>query len=420
MKFEFSFLIIFILTTEIFTQNNSLLEKTQISTVGTIEQIGQWNSTGQTTSLYISNNLAFITNNNKLEIIDISLPSSPQLISEKTLSSAFICEDIVGNSNKIFLANNRTIYAFDISDPNNPDSVASIKLDAIISDLFISNNFLYVIASYDFYILDISTNNTINILAKLSLPESSLGLTRFDVKENLAFIASWAEGIFIVDIEDSQNPKLQGRFLENSYFVFVEGSQAYVADFENLYILDITDTMLPSILLEKNVNGIRNDLIADEKFLYVSTNEELVIYDKEDLNFIKSYSLNDVGERIQIENGLIFIANNEEGLKILKYNDPTSAIKTDELPKTFELEQNYPNPFNSSTVISYQVPIQSKVELGIYDIIGNKISEPVNEYKSAGTYKIEFNANNLASGIYFYRLKTSNGFTTSKKLILIK
>ena len=91
----------------------------------------------------------------------------------------------------------------------------------------------------------------------------------------------------------------------------------------------------------------------------------------------------------------------------------------EEYPKEFTLEQNYPNPFNPSTVISFQLPVSSQVTLKVYDILGREVSVLITEAKSSGEYKVEFNANSLSSGIYFYRLQTER-YSSTKKLILIK
>lgn len=88
-------------------------------------------------------------------------------------------------------------------------------------------------------------------------------------------------------------------------------------------------------------------------------------------------------------------------------------------PKEFKLYQNYPNPFNPSTVISWQLPSDSHVLIKVYDILGNEIETLINEEKPAGTYKIEFDASSLSSGVYFYRLQTDL-FKEVKKMILIR
>ncbi len=89
------------------------------------------------------------------------------------------------------------------------------------------------------------------------------------------------------------------------------------------------------------------------------------------------------------------------------------------VPKEFALNQNYPNPFNPRTAISYQLSAVSKVELKVYDMLGKEISTLVNEIQSAGSYKINFNASNLSSGVYIYQIKADN-FVQSKKMMLVK
>jgi hypothetical protein len=88
-------------------------------------------------------------------------------------------------------------------------------------------------------------------------------------------------------------------------------------------------------------------------------------------------------------------------------------------PIKFELNQNYPNPFNPSTTISFSLPESGNVILKIYNVIGKEIETLVEGYKEAGIYTVNFNAEELASGMYLYRLST-NGFTETKKLLLLK
>jgi len=88
-------------------------------------------------------------------------------------------------------------------------------------------------------------------------------------------------------------------------------------------------------------------------------------------------------------------------------------------PTHFSLEQNYPNPFNPSTTIEYSIPESGNVKLYVYNSLGEEVETLVNEEKPAGSYEVNFNASELASGIYFYQLR-SGAFTQTKKMILIK
>ncbi len=90
-----------------------------------------------------------------------------------------------------------------------------------------------------------------------------------------------------------------------------------------------------------------------------------------------------------------------------------------EIPGEFSLFQNYPNPFNPVTRIKYSIPESSQAKLVIYDMNGKEVYTLVNEWHNTGIYEYEFNASNLASGVYFYQLITNN-FTETKKMVLIK
>ena len=88
-------------------------------------------------------------------------------------------------------------------------------------------------------------------------------------------------------------------------------------------------------------------------------------------------------------------------------------------PSDYSLNQNYPNPFNPTTTISYSIKSAGDVTLKVYDMLGTEVASLVNENQEAGNYSIEFNAAELPSGIYVYRLASGN-FMETKKLVLLK
>jgi photosystem II stability/assembly factor-like uncharacterized protein len=101
-------------------------------------------------------------------------------------------------------------------------------------------------------------------------------------------------------------------------------------------------------------------------------------------------------------------------------SDITSTKETVSLiPKNIELGQNYPNPFNPSTKISWKSPVSSHQTLKVYDVLGNEVATLVDEYKTAGSYSVDFDASNLSSGFYFYKLQVGS-FTASNKMIYLK
>jgi glucose/arabinose dehydrogenase/PKD repeat protein len=104
-----------------------------------------------------------------------------------------------------------------------------------------------------------------------------------------------------------------------------------------------------------------------------------------------------------------------------EYSD---EIKVEHIPQVFALFQNYPNPFNPSTNIRYQLPVNAKVEIKIFDLTGAVVITQLYEEKDAGMHEIEFNAHRFASGIYYYRIQAVSAekqiFIDTKKMILLK
>jgi photosystem II stability/assembly factor-like uncharacterized protein len=123
--------------------------------------------------------------------------------------------------------------------------------------------------------------------------------------------------------------------------------------------------------------------------------------------------LNDTIGFILCDDGKFFATENNGGI--------ITSVETKEnnIVNDYKLYQNYPNPFNPTTKISYQVPTSGNVKVTVYDLLGNEVAELVNENKNIGNYEVEFKANNLSSGVYFYQI-TAGNFIQSKKMILLR
>ena len=172
------------------------------------------------------------------------------------------------------------------------------------------------------------------------------------------------------------------------------------------------------------------NVLTGAVFMYIKQGEEWVfekIFYPEDE---AAYSM--FGEEITVNED--FIAIGAPGYRIFGvekgavYVYPKTitgvAVEKGLNPTEFVLEQNYPNPFNPVTKIKYSIPANVETSymtsLRVFDILGNEVAELVNEQKQAGTYEVKFNAGDLSSGVYFYRLQTSNGVALTKKLLLLK
>ena len=166
------------------------------------------------------------------------------------------------------------------------------------------------------------------------------------------------------------------------------------------------------------IRAINVDDIPDEWFVYLIDNETQI---EVDLLTQEKYNFFHTG------NGKAKVASPNQKQKIISGNQTnarfTLKITTEEIelniPEEVFLAQNYPNPFNPSTTIPFGLNVDSKVNLVIYDILGRKVSTLVDKKLTAGSYDIIFQASNLSSGVYFYRLTTESR-TVVKKFTLIK
>ena len=117
---------------------------------------------------------------------------------------------------------------------------------------------------------------------------------------------------------------------------------------------------------------------------------------------------------------------NSEYWPLLRF-DTTRSVTSVELrddlaavPVAFVLSQNYPNPFNPTTNIQFAIPRSGNVELKVYNVLGQVVSTLVNGQYATGTYEVQWNAKNLASGIYFYRLSVNSNVVATRKMMLLK
>lgn len=110
-----------------------------------------------------------------------------------------------------------------------------------------------------------------------------------------------------------------------------------------------------------------------------------------------------------------------EGIEIEIPANLTELILIDEniVPDKFALSQNYPNPFNPVTTIKYQIPADGLVKIVLYNILGKEVMTVVNKYQAAGNYQINFDASNLSSGVYFYKMQ-SGTFSDMKRMMVVR
>ncbi len=178
------------------------------------------------------------------------------------------------------------------------------------------------------------------------------------------------------------------------HLAFIRFQNLFGSFFESENIDTLNQFISPKVLIPMHF------LYGDTAFKYISQVEDSV-----------SKFQNSIPET--------FIFRNYLESKTFNFFQVSSINSKDEIDLKYRLYQNYPNPFNPNTVISYQLAVNSKVQLTIYDISGKKIKTLVNKRQNAGQQSVTFNATGLASGIYIYKLKAGS-FEQNRKMILLR
>jgi len=104
---------------------------------------------------------------------------------------------------------------------------------------------------------------------------------------------------------------------------------------------------------------------------------------------------------------------------LFRNGPPVFVAESTNLPSSFEIEQNYPNPFNGVTTFHFRISVDGFASLRVYDLLGRETAVLVNEKKIAGEHTVQWDAAELPSGVYHYRLQTGSGSQT-RKLVLLK
>jgi len=121
----------------------------------------------------------------------------------------------------------------------------------------------------------------------------------------------------------------------------------------------------------------------------------------------------------QIQLGTMHNSSLRTTINLTASTEPVSVVEENNQVKDFKVFQNYPNPFNPSTTISFAIPQRSNVNVKVYNITGKEVASLVNEVREPGQYSVNFNAEKLSSGVYFYKI-TAGKYSSVRKMILIK
>ncbi|RMF59637.1 MAG: T9SS C-terminal target domain-containing protein [Calditrichaeota bacterium] len=308
------------------------------------------------------------------------------------------------------------LEVFDISDPGNPTLVASHPLPHLTNDMVFTENLAFLnsrIPAVGLVSLDISNPFAIHPLDSLPLPQA--GFYNIEAHHNLVYILNDLNEGDVLGIVDASNPQ------ELIYLNELQIVPPIQGEFENpiLNFKPVGDTLLLGLKYGIALFDMTNPMVPEE------------IASRFAGSPVKGIEMNH-SDIFEVERGDTSFG---AGYYQLKY-DSTIMGGADLIPYSppieFELSQNYPNPFNAETNIQITIPIASRVQLVVYDVLGRKIKTLLNKKLPAGRFQVKWDATNqqnqpITSGIYFYQLKVfkntdsaSPDLVKTGKLVLLK
>lgn len=362
-------------------------------------ELGELVLTSKVTGIAVSDSSAYVACDSGLHIIDVSTPSSPQEVGYfGTVGQA---KSVAFSDGYAYLAADSALYIIDISIPSSPQGIGTFNTGDWVQAISVSDGYAYVADGLSgLRVIDISIPSSPQEVGYFDTPDITMDVI---VSDNYVYVTNgWTEpftgtgsgGLSILDISTPSSPQEVGYHnLRGPYYLTVSGGYVYLAsprtpeviNGELFRIIDITTPSSPQEVGLFSIYDNATDIAVSGTFAYVTSGHGLYI----------------------IQNELLVVSNDE---------DPS-------LPESFELNQNYPNPFNPTTTIQYSLPEVSSVNITVFDIRGQEVTALLEVSKSSGNYEVQWNGldqsgNAVSTGVYLARLQAGEYTQTIKMLYL--
>ncbi len=441
-------------------------------------QIYYYDTFGQTLSVAIVNEIAYLVGNSGLQIIDISNANNSSLIG--SAYNFYYAQSIVVKYDAswgeiAFIINSAFLSTFSVSNPQNPTQLGTRVFPSWANSVSVNGNTAYVAAtSSGLQVVDISDLTNPIIAGSYDTPGSALSIavvgniayvadddyglqiinvanpnepmlfhsydtpgnaTFISVVDYVAYIADGNSGLQIINVANPENPVPLGSYDTpgNAACVQIVGNIAYVADGSNgLLVLDISNPVVPVLLHTYNLHpsSYIGYCYKFDNRLYVPDDywNEINVFDiniPQSPVLVNRYSWNLETDGMCIDNNLLYTANGRYGMNIHDITTfPISGDDSVQYPEMPSLLKNFPNPFKSATIISFEVKEACKTIIDVYNVKGQIVRTLINETKSIGNHKVVWDGKDklgrsLATGIYFINMKAGS-YSTTKKVILIR
>ena len=402
-------------------------------------------------NIFIDNGFAYAIGTNNgggMHIIDLSNPVNPTQTVYYT-GSGYIHDVYVWNDTVVTCNGSSEIYQLiNVTNKSNPQVISS---SSPLSNIYAHSGWMTEDKRYfvgceesnvrDITIWDLSDRNSWNLIVPTwQMPGSSSYVHNLFIRNNYAHISYYTSGYVVLDISDPSNPQLAGNY--DTYpqnnggtyngawgcYPYLPSGNTLISDMQTgLYVLRFNGT-IPVELTSFTAKATGNSITLNWETATETNNLGFEIQRKSEsefftIGFVKGSGTTTEPQQYSYTNKNLDNGVYEYRLKQLDFDGRaqySDVVKVEVFSvTTLELKQNYPNPFNPSTNIKFNIPSSGYVNLSVFNLVGEKVKEIVNEILSEGEYNLKFDASNLPSGIYIAKLSSDN-FNQSIKMTLLK
>jgi len=370
--------------------------------------------------IIVIDTIAYCAYNKQLVVLNVTKPEKPVFISRMMTRDYTYGLDIVGNY--AYIANkSRGLLIIDINEPTAAVLIGRFQMPGWAMDVFVSKDYAYITDGAGLVIVNITEPSKPMLAGICKTPGSSRHVY---VHDNYAYVADKYDGLQIIDISNPSNPSITGNFKtqDAAWSVYVDNGYAYVANNDlGLQIVDVRDPYNPTAVANYETPGQALGVYISDGLAYIADGDSgIQIIDisfPQSPKWEESYFTRGTARSIYVYNSYAYI-NNCHSMIILDLN-LTDINNSEMLPDKFSLFQNYPNPFNMTTVIKYELPYRSMVKIDIFDALGRKVTSLIDKQQPAGYYKVQWNAEEFTSGVYFCKIQAGE-YSDIKKMVLLK
>jgi hypothetical protein len=448
------------------------LQVVDIANPGNPTIVGRYDTPDNAMRIDFEGDYAYIADRyTGLQIIDVADPENPNLAGSyytpEPMGAIFVERNYAYALTGLFYLEFALFYIFDVYDPQNPILISSYELqtglssirDVYVADdyayvicgstfiidvadpssptlvsiyggswgtaerVFVSGNYAYLTETFDHHLDIVDITDRLNPISVGIFDDFQVNPLGVFVEAGFAYVANYTGGLKVIDVlSNPQWPTLQGGYdtPDIAWNVFVSGYHIFVADEDSLLILGLENT--------GTISGVVSDGTSPIEGVYVRTINNSMS-DSTDIN--GQYLLDDLPRGIYevafshpdyidtTVSGILVTLGNTTYLNVILRIVTGIEETSVHPPAEFSVAQNFPNPFNSATTIKYDLPTDSDVMLEIYDILGRKVETLINGWQSAGAHSIVWDAEDVSSGVYFYRIQAGE-YVESRSCLLLK